>query len=418
MAQKRENQDFAHRTAISQVLNFCLLALQSKSGSQSWVQEALNSLNTWVVDIEAVINEIPRSVRLSLPHSEYHASSYEIPEFTMKLRSRGKCGPDMISSNDRDKDSSSSSDQESRPNTPTPTQPRNHPNTSTRLSNRNIQRQESYPTNTNTSQQGTQRLSFCNQSCLLGLVNKTKLDIFCPNVSKHRGGKLQSTHHQIDHQTFLDLLQQQLELNLDHGCYPLGMEGSRGALFQITLIPYGYTVVAKGTVAAFVKDLQYEYQVYQYLSDIQGTFIPVCLGSFNLVYPYYYDIGVQIVHMMFLAWGGRCLEKIKFVKSIDGKGLDAMMLHSLEMLHGMGVLHSDLRLANMLWNEEKERIMLIDFERSKILPVDSQTPLTQTSPNQKRRQHLSKEKALSKRGQNVLMDERFCVEGMIARQMD
>lgn len=36
-------------------------------------------------------------------------------------------------------------------------------------------------------------------------------------------------------------------------------------------------------------------------------------------------------------------------------------------IHGAGVLHRDIRMANLVWNEEKKRIMVIDFERAVIV---------------------------------------------------
>ncbi|KAI5292895.1 hypothetical protein KEM55_007435, partial [Ascosphaera atra] len=41
---------------------------------------------------------------------------------------------------------------------------------------------------------------------------------------------------------------------------------------------------------------------------------------------------------------------------------------TLEEIKGFGVVHGDVNTQNMVWNSELERVMLIDFDRSTILP--------------------------------------------------
>jgi tRNA A-37 threonylcarbamoyl transferase component Bud32 len=227
-----------------------------------------------------------------------------------------------------------------------------------------------------------------------------------PNVSKHRGERRECSQHRLDRQTFLALLRQQLKLNRDDDCYPLGMQGARSTLFKVTLTSYGYTVAAKGTVAAFVKDLQHECEVYRRLRTIQGICVPVCLGSIDLVHPYYYDIGVLIVHMMILSWAGERLDKSKISRGVDRKRLGIMVTQSIEEIHHTGVLHADLRIANMLWNAETERVMLIDFERSEMMAGFRQGLLIPTSPNRERKRRLTEEQALGKKGNGNITDSK------------
>ncbi|THV49903.1 hypothetical protein BGAL_0174g00210 [Botrytis galanthina] len=406
MVQKEAGQDFVHHSAISQVLAFSLLAVESDSTTQSWVEDARKKLSVWNVDFEAILREIPLSVRRSPPHLEYHAKVYTIPKLTMRLRSRSGCHQDKNFLDNRDKNSPDSSDQESPPNTPT--RPRN---VMTRRPKKgaNVSKKD-------TSQQATQRRPYCTQECLLGLVNGTELDISCPNVSKHHESKLRSTHHLINHQTFLNLLREQLELTRDRDCYASGTQGARGVLFQITLAAYGYTVAAKGTVAAFVQDLQYEGSIYQHLRYTQGVSVPVCLGGINLVHPYYYDLGVQIEYMLFLAWGGTALNNSKIMEVMDKEKLATMMKCSLKIIHDLGVLHADPQLSNFLWNERNKSIMLIDFERSKILVDDQQTPSTLVFQTKRRKETPSDEQVLSmvKRNNQLFMNEISFVEYVVS----
>ncbi|KAH8194005.1 hypothetical protein TruAng_011831 [Truncatella angustata] len=84
--------------------------------------------------------------------------------------------------------------------------------------------------------------------------------------AERRAGKLHTratakaaaADHLIDRDEFLRLLFQQLQESLDHGISRLDVGGSRGVLFKISLMAYGYTFVAKGTVFAFIRDLEHE----------------------------------------------------------------------------------------------------------------------------------------------------------------
>jgi serine/threonine protein kinase len=71
--------------------------------------------------------------------------------------------------------------------------------------------------------------------------------------------------------------------------------------------------------------------------------------------------------MLFMAWGGECL--YEYTPSISSEMLEAEKQRSLDEVAGLGVLHKDLRLANMLWNKENQRVMLIDFERSVVSEI-------------------------------------------------
>jgi len=95
----------------------------------------------------------------------------------------------------------------------------------------------------------------------------------------------------------------------ENGCEPLGKQGTRGTLFRLTLEWYGYTFVAKGTVTAFEAKLKHEGLVYQHLDEVQGELVPVYLGNISLVRPYFLDIGVRIVHMLFMSWEGEQARK-------------------------------------------------------------------------------------------------------------
>ncbi|KAG4024915.1 hypothetical protein MFRU_090g00020 [Monilinia fructicola] len=427
IAQKAAGKEYVHRTAVSQVLAFSLLALESPSGNQRWRENAVNMLDTWEVDYEAILRSMSDSVRTTPPTSDYHPNTYTpIGRLTMRLRTRkprDTCHPSSVpfddDDNDKDRDSPGSSDHEPPPDTPS--RPVN-----CKRYNRNA---EVRSRGANTFEPRTQSRPFCTQLCLYGLARRGPLDPVCPNVLEHRGTKHNSNEHRINCQTFLTLLHQQLRQDRDRDCRPLGIQGARGALFKVTLTSYGYTVVAKGTVAAFVQDLQHESRVYRRLRPVQGVCVPICLGSIDLVHPYYYEIGVLIVHMMILSWAGERLDKSEAVKDVDQKVLSTMVTQSIERIHHAGILHADLRIANILWNAEIRRVILIDFERAELMKGSERQALAPISSNQKRKRFSLDEQALGKKDNGDVtvsesqmklrfMNELFMAQREVAQQVE
>jgi len=104
--------------------------------------------------------------------------------------------------------------------------------------------------------------------------------------------------------------------------------------------------------------------MYDVLANWQGSAIPVCLGNMDLDRTYYLDVGVRIVHMLHMAWGGESL--YYETPSVAPAALEHEKQRSLGEV-ACSVLHKDPRLDNMLWNVEKQRVMLIDFERSVVV---------------------------------------------------
>ena len=119
-------------------------------------------------------------------------------------------------------------------------------------------------------------------------------------------------------------------------------------------------MVGKGTVLAFVKDLCHEAEVYRWLKTVQGVHVPICLGSIDLDKLYYYDARIRIVHLMLLSWAGECLDGSKTSASTDGPRWTSDLVRAVNAIHGAGVLHRDIRMPNLVWNEEKRRIVMVD----------------------------------------------------------
>lgn len=111
--------------------------------------------------------------------------------------------------------------------------------------------------------------------------------------------------------------------------------------------------------------------------------IPVYLVNISLVRPYFLDVGVRIVHMLLMSWGG---EQARKELMLDiGRDLAAETSRAVTKILDSGVEHHDVRPPNVLWNPEIRNVVLVDFERSEILKQVS--VLQETSPNRKRK-HL------------------------------
>ncbi|KAH8723917.1 hypothetical protein GQ44DRAFT_773500 [Phaeosphaeriaceae sp. PMI808] len=298
-----------HLTAAGQMLAFTLQALKTPPRSHEWRVQAASQLNSWeVVYEDLLMATIPIEDLLK-------ANPVEDPQRHTPISS----------SSAPPQDQNAASDEESDFGTPSRRQP-----------------------------------SYCTQNCLLGLAKGGPLDMACPNVRDHG-----QNHHQIDGPTFLIRIQQQLSDDLDTDFEPVSRPSACGVLFRVRLKSHGYTVAAKCTPIHFVHYLQHEADVYDLLCPIQGIHVPVHLGNIDLVTPYYYEGICKLVHIMFLSFGGKpishCLttwNRLLITEQLD---------YSTQIIHNLGVLHRDLKLRNILWNEETDRVMVIDFEHAEVV---------------------------------------------------
>jgi hypothetical protein len=374
------------RTAVAQTLTFCLMALDSKPRSQKWRNHALETACRAVIDHEAILRQIPAEEKtLTPPPSVFHARIHPFKRSPIMLRprkprkARNSCGSADIIVHGDPQSPSGSSDETSDVETPS------KPRARTRQSDTGqIRSVKSSPA---AEESDVRHRQYCTQACLLGLVRKRPLDDACPNVNTHRAYGA-GNYHALRRKSLAKHVLRQLAENPDNGCEPLGKQGTRGALFRLTLESYGYTFVAKGTVMAFEAKLKHEGLVYQHLDKVQGELIPVYLGNISLVRPYFLDVGVRIVHMLLLSWAGEQARQDLLLAM--GRDWAAEASRAVTKMLDCGVEHRDVRPPNVLWNTEIRNVVLVDFERSEILKQVS--VLQETSPNRKRKHlHLDPE---------------------------
>ncbi|KAK8048274.1 hypothetical protein PG994_010004 [Apiospora phragmitis] len=375
-------------SAVGQYLAFTLTALgapgERRQHGQEERQRAMGSLRTWAEDFEATLRSIPENERSASPENSscYIPTTYEEVDRSPRrsphlLRRRRRRSPDGLPEGQSRKGQPESSDDDEAAPKP--------PDTPTPKGRKEVRRSQRLAHRPPPEGSGAQEQPYCSQRCLLGMVQGGFLDSKCPNVRLHRQGDAgDREHHPINHTEWIRLLREQLKQSLDDGITPLGEGGARSVLFRVTLLAYGYTFVSKGTVQAFVKDLEHETAVYQRLRPIQGVYVPVFLGAIDLRSMskiYYYDHRVYVVHLTFLSWGGSSISQ--WAK--DGQqSLQGEAFRALQALHSEGVIHRDVRRANMLFNPDTNAVMLIDFERASLLqPI--RPPLVQLVPNKRKR---------------------------------
>ena len=363
-------------TAVSQLLSFTLLAMRSTRRSQEWRATSIADAQIWTVDLHEIYREFPSDERLSPPPSGRKPRKYETVERSpYMLRSKAGCKPNKTSTSKNPDDPAGDSDDGSEDKR-TPTK-KKEPRVSGK---RGEERRRGQKHETSSGKQ--QHRQYCTHRCLLGLARGSALDRSCPNVGLHRQGTKGRTHL-LDKQQFANLVQRQLATDLDDNVTDLHKQGIRGALFQISLVSHGYVVVAKATCEVYIPYLQHEGRIYDQLEILQGKTIPVYLGNINLERPWF-DLHVRLTHMLLMSWAGE-----KRAKEVEGKEhLRAHIKAFQASTQRLGILHDDLHSNNILWNDQLQRPMFIDFEGATEVAREA---LQEVSTNRKRKQSLETE---------------------------
>ncbi|KAL1995015.1 hypothetical protein VTN49DRAFT_1202 [Thermomyces lanuginosus] len=375
------------KTSIARVLCFCLMCCRSTVRDQKWRNEAKKRLRTWGEHLDCMWAQVPDTDPPGTPSSSDHQSS-SLEYLPSSSPSERVAGDHHIVTRRPPEESSpplhtgSSDDSDDVP----AAQGRKR-RFSQVSSSSGQQASSKRSTEASTGEQHGQGRKhanrFCTQRCLLGLRQGGRLDNACPNVDLHRQGA-DGDQHRIDATQLVQLLKQQLDRDPEHYCTPMGGCGSYGAPFKITCATYGYTVVGKGTTSFLWKQVSREAEIYRILQKVQGSAVPVFLGAIDMALTYFLHGAGSIRHMLLMGWGGE-----KFASVDDNPMLSREISRSKDELRLCGVVHEDLRLGNMLWNEELGRVLIIDFHRCRIDPQ----PMSERLRSLKRRHRRSNERA-------------------------
>ncbi len=349
------------QTAVAQLASFCLLSLRSQALTGRLLKEALDqaegTLKKWkkeaYTDPVTPQESDDTDSSSSMPSRGIDKSfACDISPVTRKypLRSKSSCKDSTAPPKWRDEDGQGGGE--------------------------GYQRQSGAATGVNKQDKDSGRKSkdkgtegsapaptkqYCTQACLLGLKMGRELDSRCPNVRYHCAGG--NTHHPIDAQELTKLMSEQLRQDLYGSCDALigrRKYGSSGVLFKLELTRFGYSFVGKGTVSARPRRLEHECSIYQRLGKLQGDVVPVHLGMISFRPGYLLPGGAYVIHMMLISWAGVAMDKTL-------PNLEREVQRSIQTIYENGVDHQDERAANLLWNAERCRVMVIDFDHATLL---------------------------------------------------
>ncbi|KAH8159379.1 hypothetical protein CIB48_g8861 [Xylaria polymorpha] len=340
-----DDENRLHRTAVAQVFAFVLQALRSPPPPLTWHDRA-ESLDTWAVEFEDVLRDIPETERKAPKGSPPYRAQ------------RWKASHNKDESEDEDLPPSPSTSRSLRSSKKAPA------STSTIAKGAERRRHSRSGTRDrakNQTQKGTQtRIQdrpFCTQKCLSGLASGGPMDDGCPNFSDHQ-------RRHINLSEFLGLIRAQLakDRGPDADAMPLYLSGSVGALFKIRLSSHGYTLVAKGVEDRHLARLQHEKKGVRPATYHSGKFL-------------------------LLGWAGRPLFDLP--SQADKNAVVDAVSAAFKAVHDLRVLHRDAEPRNVLYDAYNGHVMIVDFERAELL---NREPLGLISPNRKRKHDTRQEK--------------------------
>ncbi|KAI0805885.1 hypothetical protein GGR55DRAFT_690255 [Xylaria sp. FL0064] len=317
-------------------------ALRSPPLPQAW-HDCADGLDTWAVEFENVLRDIPETDRKPPRGSTYKGQRWKGFKRS-PIKTRSGCRPTSSSNNPTEKSDSDENGPPS-PSSARPLRSTTQRSTPTSTAVRDTQQGgrgrgkggKSGGRNQRGARTSIQDRSFCTQKCLLGLVTDGPMDDRCPNFSDHR-------QRHIELLRFLYLIY----------AMPLYLSGSVGVLFKVRLFSHGYTLVAKGVEKDYLACLQHENQVYDRL---------------HLRLLYYYDggAGQPLFNMPREATKGAIINAVS---------------KAFKAVHTLKIFHCDAKPRNMLYEAHGSHVIIMDFERAKLI---SRELLGLISPNRKRK---------------------------------
>lgn len=230
--------------------------------------------------------------------------------------------------------------------------------------------------------------AYCSTACLLALRRRdqSQPQPLCPNYADHKsaGSAVTEASHLRRH-----LKDQLLEGDCDYR-FERFLPGSGSAQpVKIWLKSHGYIIFAKVFQPEEISTLRHEAKIYDRLRELQGTDVPVCLGTLEL--PIESSLEYREVHstgLLLLSYAGFGMNVWPRLGLGLGTGeeadrsfahaqtLTADVMKALGRIHDKGVLHRDVALRNVLVQKFTRtgpsshskfslQIQLIDFERSR-----------------------------------------------------
>lgn len=250
---------------------------------------------------------------------------------------------------------------------------------------------------------------WCTSACLAGLKDGLAMDPHCPNAHLHcLAGSRCADHSRHKHPLLLEELKRDLVEHLAyrrivHIMEPiLGCKGATSQLFRVVHPTRGYALAGKGSSLHDGESLHYEHKILEFLRrsvmnnlDNEGNVgppilarasekedvtlrVPLCLGVIepaspfeDVMYPLWpvadqVDRGHVCNTFLLLLYHGMSLNRDEAYQTLFDKvhwhiDLDKWCRTNLSRF---GVFHWDLRPRNMLYCQQLQVVVVIDFEHT------------------------------------------------------
>ncbi|RJE20090.1 hypothetical protein PHISCL_07585 [Aspergillus sclerotialis] len=228
------------------VLAFTIQALAVEAPFQEWHDTVHEALSTWDVEYLDVLREIPETLQPKTHNTQ--------------SRARWQLGvtPEHSSTEGSGSDEESHSPSTAAAARSWPSRGRGNDRQLTKASERT--RAGRYQKRT--SRDGQSARPFCTIACILGMVNRDRLDKDCPNFNDYGFQR-----HSTAPQEFTRRLYRQLSRDRNNGFEQLHVCGWTGYLVKATLLSHGYTVIIKTTTVDKQYPIKAEADNYRYLSS-------------------------------------------------------------------------------------------------------------------------------------------------------
>ncbi|GCB25579.1 hypothetical protein AAWM_08464 [Aspergillus awamori] len=340
-----------HRTAIGQVLAFTLQALAVEPPTQKWHDVAHDQLTTWKVEYLDVLREIPETLRKDPPASNYlsaltgnqigksttHAlalarvvnrahrhRSIRPLKAAAVIKNRIRHPPQPRRASDRAAAQATTANQPGEAKGHEPAETTNGP-----LEKTGILRDHTAPLRASAA--------WLTENHWIKVAPTGNSTVVQDTPSDRRSSHVSSIVNWPE-----------------IGRY----------LIKATLLSRGYTVIMKATTVEKQHRLQTEVDNYRRLRNLQGQYIPVCLGDFKPRVAYWYH-GRLMAQMMILSWSGTRLQHA--IHDGNSRFFHQERDRALTTLRSRGVIHCESEWRNMLWDDLSGRLVVIDLEDVKWL---------------------------------------------------
>lgn len=193
---------------------------------------------------------------------------------------------------------------------------------------------------------------YCTHECLLGVKNSSPIDPNCPNASHHP--KDESGNHTTTPKKMRDLTKSIFLSSTLRRKYVKQLSQYK-QINTILLGTTGYKLITKCLTNPryWSETPRHEEAVYKHIETLQGTVVPVCLGSFKTS---------SIDSYILLSYTGPRVNLAQLPPQ------NHLIAEAISKLHALDVTHGDLAARNITCSEDSERrIFLIDFEHAEIV---------------------------------------------------